>query len=137
MTPERTLTYSPGMDEGERVKYQLLDHATEESPLWDVRRGITTSGSDNVVFLDHRDRTPEELIPELEQLLRDRHVALYEMADPERAMTTDEAIAVIRDERHWYFSPPDPPSEKPTGYCLFITDTGLEAFRRVSPRKPR
>ena len=134
MTPERTLTYSSSMDDAERVKYQLLDHATEESPLWDVRRGITTFGGE-VVYLDHRDRRPDELLPELERLLREGHLGLYEMADSERVMTLEESIAAIREERHWYFSPPDPPSDKPVGYCLFITDSGLEEFRRVSPHR--
>jgi hypothetical protein len=124
------------VEDGARVRYQLLDHATEEAPLWDVRRGITTYGADNVVFLQHRDRTPGELIPELEQLLRAGHVGLFDMADPERLITLDEAIDAIADESHWYFSPPDPPSDKPDGYGLFITESGLEEFRRVSPHRP-
>lgn len=85
------------------ARYQLLDHATDESPLWDTRAGITTRTADGRVIERHRERTPEELRPELESLLRDGHVELYEMTDPEQhVLDLSEALAVIADDHNWY-----------------------------------
>ena len=125
------------MDHGAR--YQLLDHGTDESPLWDVRRGITEHLSDGRRTDRHRERVPEELRRELERLLRDGHVELYEMSDPDqRVLRLDEALAVIAVERNW--SSPDDPGEserRETIYALVLTDSGDDEFRQEYARANR
>jgi hypothetical protein len=113
------------------ARYQLLDHATDDSPLWDTRLGITTHAADGRVIERHRRRTPEELRPELESLLRGGHVELYEMTDPEQhVLDLTEALAVIADDHSWY-SPIalDEPEARETIYALSLTESGGEQFR--------
>jgi hypothetical protein len=113
------------------ARYQLLDHATDESPLWDTRFGITTHAMDGRVFERHRVRTPEELRPELESLLCDGHVEICEMTDPEqRVLDLTEALAVIADDHNWY-SPNalGEPERRETIYALLLSESGGEQFR--------
>ena len=113
------------------ARYQLLDHATDDAPLWETRMGITTHATDERVIERHQERTPDELRPELETLLRDGHVQLYEMTDPnQRVLNLTEALAVIADDHSWY-SPValDEPEERETIYGLSLTESGGEQFR--------
>jgi hypothetical protein len=114
------------------ARYQLLDHATDESPLWDVRKGITTITANEQRIDRHGDRKPEELRPELERLVLERHVEIYEATDPNhRVLSLDEALSAIADDRNWY-SPSDlgEPDRRETIYALYLTETGGEEFRK-------
>src|SRR2546423_12230274 len=89
------------MDYGPR--YQLLDHATDETPLWDCRSHIEVHPQEGEPYTLHRDRTPADLRPELERLLKTGHVELYDMNDFEKAsLSLDDALAVIADDHDWY-----------------------------------
>lgn len=84
----------------------------------------------------HQERRAEELRPELEQLLRDGHVELYEETDPRhRVLSLDDALKVAADTRNWY-SPLDlgELQKRPTTYALALTDSGGEEFRRERSR---
>jgi hypothetical protein len=109
----------------------LLDHATDESELWDTRMGITTYATDGRVIERHRERTPDELRPELESPLRDGHLEMYEMTDPEqRVLDLTEALAVIADDHNWYSPIALGESERrETIYALSRTESGGEQFR--------
>jgi hypothetical protein len=123
------------VDDGAR--YQLLDHATDNSPLWDTRRGIKEHRADGTQVELHRDRSPEELRPELERLLRDGHVELCVATDPQfLTLSLDEALAVIRDERNWY-TPIDlgEPEGREVIYELSLTESGGEEFRMEQNRR--
>ena len=114
------------------ARYQLLDHATDESPLWDARHGIATIVADGSRIERHRDRTSAELRPELERLVRDRHVELYEMNDrAHRVLGIDEALGVIADETNWH-SPNElgASNKRDTIYALYLTDSGGKEFRQ-------
>ena len=117
------------------ARYQLLDHATNQAALWDARRRITTYALDGVIHLRHRDRTPEELRPELEALLRERHVELFE-ADGHHALPLEVAISVIVDDANWYVpaSLGGDASGRPTIHELVLTASGEEEFTREYQR---
>ena len=92
---------------------------------------ITTHTADGRVIERHRERTPEELRPELASLLREGHVELYEMTDPEQhVLDLTEALVVIADDRSWY-SPIalDEPEVRETIYALSLTESGGDQFR--------
>jgi hypothetical protein len=112
------------------ARYQLLDHATEDAPLWDTRHGITEHRADGTQVKLHQERSPDQLRPELERLLRDGHVVLYEQTDPQqRVLDLGDAPDVIGDERNW-FTPMDlgEPDGRKTIYALSLTKTGGEEF---------
>lgn len=134
MTPERSVAYSASVDHAAR--YQLLDHATDKASLWEVRLGITTIGTDGRRIDRHKELRAEELQPELERLLQDGHVELFEETDPgRRVLGLDEALEVAADNRYWY-SPLDlqEVETRPTIYALSLTDSGTEEFRRERAR---
>lgn len=114
------------------VRYQLLDHATDESPLWDSKSPINTHTAGGHVIRRHEPRSPAELRPELERLLRVGHIEIYEMTDPgNRPLGLEEALAVIGVDENW-FSPLELGINKrrETIYALFLTDSGIQEFRR-------
>jgi hypothetical protein len=132
MTPdEATVCFTPRLRAVDHAaRYQLLDHATDESSLWDARRRITTYALDGVIHLRHRDRSPAELRPELERLLRDGFVELYNMAD-HHVLTVEGAIGVIANDANW-LSQADLDDSAPRNviYALDLTDRGEEEFGR-------
>lgn len=65
------------------ARYQLLDHGTDEAPLWDSRSAIVTITTEGSRIERHQARTPDELRPELEDLVRGGYVELYEMTSPD------------------------------------------------------
>jgi hypothetical protein len=113
------------------ARYQLLDHATDDAPLWETRFGITTHAADGRVVEQHRERTPDELRPELQSLLRDGHVELYEMNDPEQqVLDLAGAFAVIADDLNWYSPIALGELEgRETIFALSLTESGGEQFR--------
>jgi hypothetical protein len=116
---------------GDAVRYQLLDHATDEAPLWDCGFPITEHTAAGTRER-HRSRSPEELQPELERLLREEHVQLYEMTDPEhRLLTLTEALNVMADGVNWH-SPLALGYSEPREviYALVLTDSGEQEFQR-------
>jgi hypothetical protein len=116
---------------GDAVRYQLLDHATDEAPLWECGFPITEHTAAGMRER-HRSRSPEELQPELERLLRAEHVQLYEMTDPEnRLLTLADALIVIADEINWH-SPLALGHSEPRQviYALVLTESGEQEFRR-------
>jgi hypothetical protein len=113
------------------ARYQILDHATDESPLWDIKFGITILTTDGRRIKRHSKREPEELRPELKRLLHEGHIQLYEMTAPDnRLLTMEEALAVIKEDVNWY-SPHDlgEDEKRETIYSLTLTDTGHRQFR--------
>jgi hypothetical protein len=134
MTPDRSpLTYAATVDH--QARYQLLDYAAEDSPLWDAPCALTIYPGDGRRIDRHRERPPEELRAELEQLLREGYVELYEMTRrAPRILSPDEAVSVAADDRNWYA--PKAPGELPERriYALSLTDSGEEEYRRECAR---
>jgi hypothetical protein len=118
------------------IRYQLLDHATDESALWDARFGIEEVAADGRTVSRHRQRKPNELRPGLAELLRQGHVQLFELTDPEsRVLSLDEALAAIADDKNWYS--PDSRGDRearPTIYALLLTESGEAEFRQEYER---
>jgi hypothetical protein len=115
------------------ARYQLLDYANDDSLLWDVRLPLSIFPADGGRIDRHQERPVEELRPELEQLLREGHLELYEATgdDAPRTLSLDEALAVAADEASWC-GPRNPQEllERPAIYALSLTDSGGTEFRR-------
>jgi hypothetical protein len=129
MTPEHP-PYDGPVDYGPR--YQLLDYAADESPLWDCRGPIGMHPLEGEPYKLHLERTPDELRPELERLLRAGHVELYNMKDRTKvSLSLDDALGAIGDDHNWY-SPLalGEQEDRDVIYTLFLTDSGIEEFRR-------
>jgi hypothetical protein len=111
------------------TRYRIFDDAGDEGFLWDLRLPITTRRVDEVVEIQPG-RSVDELRHELEGLLRDGHVEIYEAHNTSgTALGADEAVAVINDGRNWY-SPNALGEDEPREavYCLALTESGREQF---------
>jgi hypothetical protein len=119
-------------------QYQLLDHAADGGPLWECRRGTVVLPPEGEAYTLHRHRAPDDLRPELEQLLNAGLVKLYERADAAkgyRSLSLDEASEAMADDRNW--SAPYELGERRRRsviYTLAVTDSGLDQLRREHAR---
>jgi hypothetical protein len=115
------------------------DFANDDFLLWDVRLPLSIFPADGGRVDRHQERPVEELRPELEQLLREGHLELYEATgdDAPRTLSLDEALAVAADE--WNCHGPREPGELPECriYGLSLTESGGEEFKRAYARANR
>ena len=118
---------------GGDLRYQVLDHAAHESPLWDCRGQRLAHPTEGGTAMLHRERAPDDLRPELRRLLKARLVKLYEKTDTAgfHSLTPEDAIEVLADDRNWY-APYDRDRRegRSTIYALGLSDSGRKAFQR-------
>jgi hypothetical protein len=112
-----------------RARRGIFGDAGDEGFLWDLRLPLISHRVDEVVEMQPS-QSVDELRSELERLLRDGHVEIYEARDPSgTVLREDEAVAVISDDRNWY-SPNALDEDEPRSaiYCLALTKSGREQF---------
>lgn len=127
------MAYSAAVDHAAR--YQLLDYANDDSLLWDTRLPLTIFPANGGRIDRHKERPIAELRAELERLLRDGHVELYEASDPHRrVLSVDEALVVAADD--WNWEGPRHPRElyEHAIYALSLTESGEEEFQQEYAR---
>jgi hypothetical protein len=72
----------------------------------------------------HPSRSVAEVRPVLTELLRQGHVELYRMDDPQGpTLPLDEALAAVVDDSHWQ------PGAIEKAYCVVITESGEREYR--------
>jgi hypothetical protein len=105
------------------VLLAILDSAFDEAPIWELLWEMTmvTDGKEIQV---HPPRSVGEVRPVLIQLLREGHVELYRMDDPQApALSFDQALAVLADDSHWQ------PGAMAEAYGVVSTESGEDRYR--------
>jgi hypothetical protein len=91
------------------------------SPLWELTWGLSEVRDGSTIEI-HAAMSIDEVRPVLEGLLRDGHVALYVMDDPQGPLLTlDDALGAVADDANW--TPPATSGQR-VAYALVLTATG-------------
>jgi hypothetical protein len=113
-----------------RARHRIFDDAGDEGFLWDLRLPLISHRVDEVAEMQPG-QSVDELRSELERLLREGHVEIYEPGDAfGTVLREDEAVAVISDDRNWYSPDALDEEDEPRSaiYCLVLTKSGREQF---------
>jgi hypothetical protein len=97
------------------IRYAILDDASDEANLWELPWNAINENGVEI----HPRRTVEEVRPWLIDLVRDGHVVIFRMDEPDAPnLELDEALAVIADEDNW------DPARAQTVYGVITTESG-------------
>jgi hypothetical protein len=105
------------------VRLAILDDAFDEAPLWELQWGLEMITDGEKVQV-HPLRSMDEMRPVLAELLREGHVELYRMDDPQGpTLSLDQALAAVAVDAHWQ------PGAIAEAYCVVITASGEDQYR--------
>jgi hypothetical protein len=105
------------------IRYAILDHASDDCPLWEISWGLQQSIDGHLVEI-HPRLPVQEVMPHLLDLLREGHVEVYRYDEPqEPSLSLEHALAVTADAANW-----DPATAKPP-YGVVTTESGDREFR--------
>jgi hypothetical protein len=83
------------------VRYAVLDHASDDAPLWELPLAIHQAAGDQMIEV-HPRRTVEQVMPHLLDLLREGHVEMYPYDDPNgTCLSLEVALAAASDPSNW------------------------------------
>jgi len=105
------------------IRYAILDHASEDSPIWELAWSLNQIVGGRTVEL-HPRLPVKDVQPHLLDLLRERHVEVYPLEDPSGpSLSLEDALVVASDEANW-----DAATAK-TRYGVVLTESGEREYR--------
>jgi hypothetical protein len=109
-----------------RVRYAILDDAGDEAPLWELTWALSELRDGSRIEI-HPPMTIDEVRRVLEELLRDGHVSLFVMDDPQGPLLAlDDALQTVGEDANWT---PPATSGQDRAYALVLTDSGEAEYR--------